>query len=277
VAATTGTARRDQYQYTFDNADVEAAQRLQLLAETVDEHSRQVLAGTGIGPGKRCLDIGPGAGTITTWLAERVGPTGHVTALDLDPRHVRGGPNIEVREGDVRVVELPPAHYDLVHARLVLMHLPDPDAVLLRLATALRPGGLLVVSDWDTSHRDMILRVRTPAAATAFDAYQDALADQVVANGGDLAWARRVPVAMSAAGLVDLAAVAHNRLFAGGEAGCLLHASNTHQLRDVLLQRGMIDEQLEVVREAMHDPETFIYSYWMFTTVGRRPPPARRS
>lgn len=268
MTAATEAAPDDRY--TFDNADPVAARRLHLLADTVDEHSVQVLASTGVGPGWRCLDVGPGAGTITSWLAGRVRPTGQVTALDLDPRHVHSGGNIDVRRGDVRTAPLPDAHYDLIHARLVLMHLPDPDAALSRLAGALRPGGILVISDWETSWRDMILHIGSASAAEAFDMYQDALADLVVSNGGDLRWARRVPLAMRAAGLTDMSALAHNRLYAGGEAGCLLHASNTYQLQDALLRCGMTSEQLDAVRDAMHDPATLIYSYWMFTTVGRR-------
>src|SRR3546814_16046084 len=39
--------------------------------------------------------------------------------------------------------------YDLIHARLVLEHLPQREAVVAKLAAALRPGGWLVVQDYD--------------------------------------------------------------------------------------------------------------------------------
>ncbi|GAA4703933.1 class I SAM-dependent methyltransferase [Phytohabitans rumicis] len=264
------TASQDRY--TFDNAAPTAAQRVRLLAESIDGHTTEVLAGLGIAQGWRCLEVGPGAGTITAWLAARVGPRGRVTALDLDPRHVPGGPTIEVRQDDVRTAALPDAHFDLIHARLVLMHLPERDEVLRRLAGALRPGGLLVVSDWDTTwRRGLLIAASDPAAAGAFDAYQDALANLVVSNGGDLAWASRVPLAMRSTGLVGITGVGHNRLHAGGDAGCLLHAANTHQLADPLRRWGLTVEQIERVRAAMAHPDTLIHSYWLYTTVGRRP------
>lgn len=44
-----------------------------------------------------------------------------------------------------------PAHsFDLIHARLVLAHLPARDQVLPRLVASLRPGGWLVVEDFDS-------------------------------------------------------------------------------------------------------------------------------
>src|SRR5690348_6117407 len=109
-------------QYAFSNEFAEGSQ-LRLLAEILDDHSTFVLSGTGITPGWRCLDVGAGAGTITAWLADRVGPDGHVTALDKDPEHVRSGANITIRKGDVRTVVLPEGHYDLIHARLVMLHI----------------------------------------------------------------------------------------------------------------------------------------------------------
>ncbi len=59
--------------------------------------------------------------TIATWLAERVGPTGSVLATDLKPQHIPGRANLESREHDVRTDDLP-GSFDLIHARLVLMH-----------------------------------------------------------------------------------------------------------------------------------------------------------
>ncbi len=45
--------------------------------------------------------------------------------------------------------DLPTAQFDLIHARLVLIHIPAREAVLERLVTALRPGGWLVIEDFD--------------------------------------------------------------------------------------------------------------------------------
>jgi 2-polyprenyl-3-methyl-5-hydroxy-6-metoxy-1,4-benzoquinol methylase len=258
-------------QYAFDNADAQGPRQLRLLADILDEHTIDVLARAGIGASWHCLDVGPGAGTITRWMARQVQPGGHVTALDLDPRHVRPADNITIRQGDVRSIDLPEAHYDLIHTRLLLLHLAERDMVLDRLVDALKPGGLLVVSDWDATRRDLLLRAPTEAAAAAFDALQNGLLAELEAHGADVTWARRAPLTMRAAGLVDLETVAHNRLWAGGEPGCLLHTSNARQKRHALLARGITTDQLDLLEHAMADPATLAYCYWMFTTVGRRP------
>jgi SAM-dependent methyltransferase len=262
-------------QYTFANADGQGRQQLRLLADILDEHSIEVLSavgtGTGIPAGWRCLDLGPGAGTITAWLADQVGPSGHVTALDLDPRHITAPDNVTIRQGDVRTVDLPDRHYDLIHTRLVLLHLAERDMVLDRLVTALKPGGILVVSDWDATWRDWLLQAPTPEAGDAFNAFQNGLLAVLQDNGADLGWARRAPLAMRAAGLDDVDTVVHNRLWLGGEAGCVLHASNSYQLHDALLARGVTLRQLDLFRGAMHNPDTLAYCYPMFTSTGRRP------
>lgn len=257
--------------YTFDNSAPEAANQVQLLAEILDPHTIDVLGALRIRPGWRCLDVGPGAGTITTWLADQVEPDGRVTAIDLDPRHVRRGARIDVTAGDIRTVPLPVRHFDLVHARLVLMHLPTREQVLARLVAALRPGGTIVISDWDCAWQQMLLRGPSQAAADAFNSFQAALSALAVRRGADPTWARRVPVAMRAAGLIQVRAVMHNRLWAGGEAGCLLHASNSRQKSAELISAGVEEDDLATLRLAMAHPETLAYQYLMITTTGRRP------
>ncbi|WP_432994642.1 methyltransferase domain-containing protein [Dactylosporangium sp. CA-233914] len=266
----TTTAGHDTSQYSFSNAAHEGDEQLGLLAAILDENSTGVLGRTGITAGWRCLDIGSGAGTLTHWMAGRVGPGGHVTSLDLDPRHVPAAANVTVRQGDVRTAELPADHYDLIHARLLLLHLSDRDAVIRRLVAALRPGGLLVTSDWDTTRRDVVLHAPGEAAA-AFEAFQDALLGILEDNGADLGWARRAALSLRAAGLADVRTEVHNRLWPGGTAANLLHASNSHQLRDALLARGVSAQQLDLVRTAMRDPQTLVYCYPTYTSIGRRP------
>jgi len=256
-------------QYAFSNDFAEGSQ-LRLLADILDDHSTFVLSGTGITPGWQCLDVGAGAGTITAWLADRVGPDGHVTALDKDPEHITGGTNITIRKGDVRTVDLPEGQYDLIHARLVMLHLAERELVLQRLIAALKPGGVLVLSEWDGEHRDWLLHASNREAVDAFNAFQNGLLAELEAHGADLGWARRVPVAMFEAGLEDVSTSVHSQLWTGGEPGCLLHLSNARQLRDALLARGVTAEQLDALEAAMLDPATLAYCYWMFTSVGHR-------
>lgn len=256
--------------YTFDNAAPQARRQIRLLAEILDPHTTDVLTRAGVQPGWRCLDLGAGAGTITSWLAGQVGPTGSVVAVDVDPRHIEAADRIEVRAQDITTAELGDDEFDLIHARLLLMHLPHREDLVHRLASALKPGGLLVVSDWDCSHLDDMLLRSGDDVADAFLAFQHGLVGLGIDNGMDPAWARRIPRVLDEAGLQDIEAETYNRIWTGGEAGCLLHACNSHQLEQALLGRGVTVSQLAVLRAAMDDWYTLAWSYPMVTAVGRR-------
>lgn len=257
--------------YMFDNATSDAALQVRLLAEILDRHTSDVLTRYGVQPGWRCLDLGAGAGSVTHWLARRVDPAGSVVAMDADPRHIEPNERIELRTVDISTAELGAGEYDLIHARLLLMHLPNRIDVVRRAAAALKPGGLLVISDWDCSRvEDMFLR-GSAELAEAFLAFQRGLMRILVEKGASVDWARLTPPAVHDAGLVDVETEIYNRVWSGGEAGCLLHACNSRQLAAPLLADGVTAEQLATLRAGMSDPHTLAYQYPMFTTVGRRP------
>jgi len=128
-------------------AEVERV-RLDMLAETLDPCTFAALDRAGIGPGDRVLEAGSGNGSVAAWMAERVGPSGHVLSVDIDLRfHAAVPDHVEVRELDLEEEALDVGDFDLVHARALLQHLPTRDAVLERLLAAVRPGGRLVVED----------------------------------------------------------------------------------------------------------------------------------
>src|SRR5204862_509383 len=99
----------------------------------------------------RCWEVGAGGPSVPDWLSEQVGPAGHVLATDVDLSWLDGrtGPNVELRRHDVAADPSPAGSFDLVHARLVLVHLVDRDRALRSMIAALRPGGWLLVEDAD--------------------------------------------------------------------------------------------------------------------------------
>ena len=138
--------------YTWDNAMDEGRRRLALLERALDPGTFRRLETIGVREGWRCLDVGAGGGTTCEWLADRVGATGHVCAVDLDARFLRGlnHPQIEVREEDILTTDLPDGSFDLVHTRWTLMHISARDRVLLKLIALLKPGGTLFLEEADS-------------------------------------------------------------------------------------------------------------------------------
>ncbi|MBV9281043.1 MAG: class I SAM-dependent methyltransferase [Chloroflexi bacterium] len=112
-------------QYAFDQPWEEERQRLVLLEEAHDPVTIRQLEAVEVGKGWRCAEVGAGAGSIARWLAERVGATGRVIALDLDTRFLDAASytNLEVRRQDIVHDPLEEGAYDLIHARYLLMHL----------------------------------------------------------------------------------------------------------------------------------------------------------
>lgn len=258
--------------YGFDNSTPDAADQVDLLAGILDQHTFGVLEGLGLPIGARCADLGAGRGTVALWLAEQVGPDGHVLVIDTDPRHVPAHPRITVRTGDVAALELEPDSFDVIHERLLLMHVARREEVVRRQAAALKPGGALVVSDWATDHLEDMFAAGPADIRQLFLTFQHAFVRSLEQGSGmDSTWARRVPDVMASAGLVDITSVTFNQLWRGGEPGMLLHASNSRQKQDLLRAAGMTDAQLDQLREAMNNPDVMARSWPMHTTVGFRP------
>jgi SAM-dependent methyltransferase len=92
-------------------------------------------------------------------MAQRVGPAGRVLGIDVDDwlgrqtvkvLHAAGHRQCAFECVDVAGDEpIPGTPYDLVYARLLLLHLPDPLPALRRLWDAVAPGGHLLVQDYD--------------------------------------------------------------------------------------------------------------------------------
>jgi SAM-dependent methyltransferase len=145
------TNREAPHYFAADSPDGMERERLRLLTQMVDPITRRRLTFLGVGPGWHCLEVGAGDGSVARWLAAQVGTQGTVTATDLNPRFLiaHGLPNLEVRQHDILVDDLERGHYDLVHCRAVLMHLPDPLRCVKQLAAAVRPGGWLFLEEFD--------------------------------------------------------------------------------------------------------------------------------
>jgi SAM-dependent methyltransferase len=257
--------------YAFDNDDPVAAERLNLLSAVLDEFTVSRLSSLGDLTGRRCLELGAGNGSIAGWLADQVGPAGQVLATDINTRPIPADHRYSVVRHDLTTDPLPDGSWDVIHARLVLGHLPDRHDILRRLAGALAPGGALAIEEWDDSHAGLVLTAPEPEAATLFPAYLTAVEQLLEARAVDHQWPWRVHAAMASAGLVDVDTAVHARSWPGGSPGALHHAANIHLLRPRLLEAGITGDQLARLSGFLHDPRMVVRGLLTISTLGRRP------
>ena len=113
-----------------------------------------------LGPltGLKVLEPGCGAGPLTEYLAEWVGPTGRVLAFDSSPNMVNAcrqrlvdRVNVEILCGSAETLELTPRTWDLVMLFRVFPHFEDKELVLRKFRTSLVPGGRLVIAHFEGS------------------------------------------------------------------------------------------------------------------------------
>ncbi|MGV0815753.1 methyltransferase domain-containing protein [Mycolicibacterium boenickei] len=261
-------------------ADYEQSQereRLRLLASIGDPRTIRTFDTIGVGPGWRCLEVGAGEGSVARWLGGRVGPTGHVVAVDLNPRFLDDLPalGIEVRRCDITCDEIEPAAYDLVHCRVLLVHMADPLAVLRRMTAALRPGGWLVVEEPDYG----AARSLTPdhPATTGFHSYLRARHEFLVAaQVMDLQYGARLPSDFDELGLEATGSDIGSTVERGGSVKSGFLVQSFAQLDDVMLAAGAVTEsELADARRAMEDPAFAYEAPTMYTLWGRKSVSAR--
>ena len=111
----------------------------------------------GIGTGSHVLDVGAGPGYASADLADLVGDSGRVTALERSQKFVtaleqaicrRSIPNITVHRLDLMCDELPPGDYDFSWCRWVATFVPDSAVLIAKLASVLRPGSVAVFHEY---------------------------------------------------------------------------------------------------------------------------------
>jgi ubiquinone/menaquinone biosynthesis C-methylase UbiE len=122
-----------------------------------DEIERLV-AWLDVEPGKQIADVGAGDGRYAMALARRVGASGRVYATEIDRDHLAGMrraataaglSNVTVIEGAVTRTNLPDACCDAILTRLVYHHLSDAPSINADLVAKLRPGGRLLIIDFE--------------------------------------------------------------------------------------------------------------------------------
>lgn len=255
-------------QHVFSHEEDTEEERLVALATTFDPASRAAVDSAGFRSDWHCLDVGSGSGTMARWMADRIGPEGSVTAIDRDTRYLRARPHprLDVRQVDVTAFEPPEGRFDLVHSRMMVMHVRERDALVRRMATWLKPGGVLVLGD--TAE----LGGRTsanPAYRAAIVALSRLLEETV---GSDVLQGRRYPGLLTACGLEDVTLSVDLPVVTAGSAIARFWELSIGQTGPRMVADGLIEpSDVAAALEYLRDPATRELSFVLCTAVGRRP------
>lgn len=264
--------------YIFANAGQQAGQRFSSLETLYDPWTIRHLEATGIGPGWQCWEVGAGGGSIAAWLGERSGKAGHVLVTDIDPRFLvelatLAQPHIEVQRHDIGSDPLPAQRFDLIHARLVLIHVPAREQALQRMVAALSPGGWLVVEDFDPTFIDISYPTADASAAALFERVKVAQNRLMAARSGELAltWGRSLYRRLRAQGLLNVGMEGYLAIREGRTPGARLFEANFEQIREEAVNAGFItNKEVDQVLTLLDDPDFAISAPMMFTAWGRR-------
>lgn len=263
-----------------------------VLGTTTDERERlleqvralapsteALLDAIGVAPGWRAIDVGCGPLGITAQLAARVGSSGEVVALEPQASFAaaaraqldtRGLTQVQVFEGSADDARLPRSHFDLVHARLVLMVAPDKARLLGQLVALARPGGVIAVQDFDRAGSGW----EPPHPAWArLDAATAAVYRQ---RRLDVGFGRRLPALLAAAGLHDVQVRVQARVSHAGDPAHAQFLTLAADLREPIVSGGLIetrcfDDLLTAAQAHLARPDVMVIHPLLFQAWGKRP------
>ncbi len=227
--------------YLLDNQETEAGRRFDALAELFDPVTFRHLDAVGVAPGWCCWEVGAGGPGVPTWLAGRVGPAGRVVASDIDTSwlQVPDAP-YEVIRHDVGTDQPPSGPFDLIHARLLLVHVPSRAEAITSMVRSLRPGGWLLVEDADPALQPLSCPDEFGEPQRLANRIRHGFRSLLAQRGADLSFGRTLPRLLRDAGLADVAADA---FFPVTSPACsALEIATVGQIRDRLTAGGLASD-----------------------------------
>lgn len=201
-------------------------------------------------PGWRCLEAGAGGGAMTVWLAGRVVPGGSVLAVDLETHWLEPlrSEVIDVRALDITTDAIPGDAFDLVLARMLLLHLPDPVAACRRLVAKARPGAAVVFQDADFS--TLFLE---DASALELEGLRTMI-DVMEASGVDTTFGPRLPGVLEAAGAEIVSVDSSPSPGPEGAIAAQICAITIERFRERSLAMGTSPKAIDAAISALRDP-----------------------
>lgn len=252
--------------YTFDQSWSEERRRLGSIELTWDPYTIRRIRELGVGAASRCLEVAGGAGSIARWLA---GNTASVTATDLDTRFLDeiDAPNVTVQRHDITTDAIEEGAYDFAHARLLLEHLGARDDAVKRMAAALKPGGVLLIEDYDWISGLTAMPenpVMTKVTTTTLEL--------MTRNGYDAEYGRKLPETLAAHGFEDVHLEGVVLMLDPSSPAQGFYRLTLEQLRVPLVASGLLTEaEIQTAIELLGDPSYRSLSPVMMQVSGRKP------
>ena len=230
--------------YVFGHSEVEL-ERLAVQAELVRPVTRKLLLDSGVTTGMRVLDVGTGRGDVAFLVAELVGEAGQIVGVDRAHEAIavareRAGraslANVSFVQGDPAEMSFE-APFDAVVGRYVLQFQPEPAEMLRRLASHLRPGGVIAFHEIDWSG------YRSSPPVALWNRCCELAVETISAGGADVHSGSKLPMWFAAAGLP--APTMRMAAIVGAGANCRDAVKRLTGLIATLLpaleQRGLVD------------------------------------
>src|SRR5215469_10753772 len=265
--------------YTLGSSTGESDRLLRQAGELAADNAA-LLDRVGLRSGHSVIDLGCGPRGILGLLADRVSPGGRVVGVDADPAHAAmaaefvaglGLPEMEIVTADARHTGLPSGSFDLVHARTLLINVPDPMQVAVEMVRLARPGGWVAAMEPDVEYT----MCYPPQAA--FTRISEILPVVFGRNGADWHIGRRVPELFRQAGLTAVEVEARVQLYPPGNTRRTILADLLRSMRPNVLEMGLaseaeLDELDAAARAHLEDPCTVAVSGLFYLVWGRKPP-----
>ena len=204
------------------------------------------------------------------WMSEKVGETGQVTAIDRDTRFIKDCQlnNVEVIEADILQIALDKS-FDLVHVRHVLVHLEN-QALLSKILTLLKPGGLLVIEEADFSANRFI--TGTPTQQRSVDNINKAMQQMFTNQGKDYALGIKLPSLLQQIGFCNLQIENDVPISVGNSDVATMMKLSARQLTEQYLATGKATQtDIDLYCEFAEDPTAWAIYLATVGAIAQKP------
>ncbi|MEZ5351519.1 MAG: methyltransferase domain-containing protein [Bryobacteraceae bacterium] len=250
--------------------------RLRMLCRIHDPYTRQWLTRAGLGPGHRFVEFGCGLGFVSRWAASQ---GAQVTAVDLSAEHLEQArqmaeaenlTSISFENRNIYDHGLPEESFDFAYTRWILVHLARPVEALRKIASALKPGGVLVCEEAEVS------QVYAEPRGESYRAYVEMVLEVGRHRGVNYEGGRVLHTWAAEAGFAVEAVSAYQPHYMEGEEkgfwSWTFEESGASLVNEGVLSQEKLDELVSGMRAADADPGVVVGHCRTHQIIARKRP-----